>query len=62
MSTIQTIFWWVTLVVSLTINIYQLITTGASDSTHLLVTLISMAVIDLSRQIGGTNGLQKENT
>lgn len=62
MSTIQTIFWWVTLVASLTISTYQLITTGTSDSTHLLVALISMAVIDLSKQIGGTNGLQKENT
>ena len=53
MSKFSKIFWWATLVLSLTVSIYQLVTAGTSDTYHLLVSLISIAVIDLSKHQRG---------
>ena len=48
MSTFSKIFWGAILALSLTISIYQLVTTGTADTYHLIVSFIALAVIDIT--------------
>ena len=53
MSKFSKIFWWFTLISSIIVIIDKLLATGVTDYHYLLVSLISLAVIDLSRHQGG---------